>query len=404
MNSKIATLRPAQLRPGERVTQYLLDEFANAGLENGSRLPTNRELAQRLKVSVPTVQMVLRKLAKEGRVYSRSGKGTFLISQPDEKLDEIRVGVSSPLGQGRMEDAWLSPICSGIFQEAMQFNPAVTLASLSADVMGTDAVPEELTKMGARVDGLILFPYVLFPAEKNDQIRDFYEAKGKPVVALNPPAIGETANFVSPDYLGASRRLGQVWRETGRRRVLMMMNGTLASAPSPQLRFLGMTLGYAPDPERNRWLRVQENSGSFENQGYETMIRWLGNRKTWPDAVYCAGDFLALGALRALREHRVAVPRDVSVVGGSGVNLSHTPAPNLTRTEHPLEELGRQLLRMLVERIRRKSMPIPGRYLPTPFIGGATTRPEENALLEIRHVSSFQPSVPPARINPPRSP
>lgn len=60
-----------ELRAGERVLQYLLAEFDRPQLKNGSRLPTNKELAQRLNVSLGTVQGVLRQLTREGAAFMR---------------------------------------------------------------------------------------------------------------------------------------------------------------------------------------------------------------------------------------------------------------------------------------------------------------------------------------------
>ena len=47
-----------------------------------------------------------------------------------------------------------------------------------------------------------------------------------------------------------------------------------------------------------------------------------------------------------------------------------------------MELLGREALAMLLERIELKGTSLPGRFVPTPFMGGSTTRPEENALLD----------------------
>ncbi|MBI4025526.1 MAG: substrate-binding domain-containing protein [Verrucomicrobia bacterium] len=111
--------------------------------------------------------------------------------------------------------------------------------------------------------------------------------------------------------------------------------------------------------------------------------RIFGNPAWAPDAIYCAGDLLALGAVRALRERGLRVPKDVSVVGAAGVDLSGTLCPRLTATRQPLEQIGEELLAMLCQRIEQGGAAVTGRILPMPFTGGGTTRPEENVLLGI---------------------
>ena len=50
-------------------------------LPPGARLPSMRELASRLAVSPVTVQQSMAKLAREGLVVSRPGRGTFVAEQ-----------------------------------------------------------------------------------------------------------------------------------------------------------------------------------------------------------------------------------------------------------------------------------------------------------------------------------
>jgi DNA-binding LacI/PurR family transcriptional regulator len=96
------------------------------------------------------------------------------------------------------------------------------------------------------------------------------------------------------------------------------------------------------------------------------------------------GDFLALGVVRAACEKGIQIPDEMSVVGGSGIDLSHSHYPCLTRTVQPLDKIGEAALDMVCQRLGKKgngTSSVAGRIFPTPWIGGETTRPEENELL-----------------------
>ncbi len=73
--------------PGSSVPLYiqlkeLLQEAMNEGtFPPGSRVPSERELAQRYNVSRMTARQALQLLAHEGLTYSRVGKGTY-VSEP----------------------------------------------------------------------------------------------------------------------------------------------------------------------------------------------------------------------------------------------------------------------------------------------------------------------------------
>jgi DNA-binding LacI/PurR family transcriptional regulator len=73
--------------------------------------------------------------------------------------------------------------------------------------------------------------------------------------------------------------------------------------------------------------------------------------------VFCANDQMALGLLRALAEHGRQVPSDVSVVGFDDIPESAFFLPPLTTVRQDFGELGRQALRLLLDRICGQDVP-----------------------------------------------
>ena len=59
-----------------------------------------------------------------------------------------------------------------------------------------------------------------------------------------------------------------------------------------------------------------------------------------PTAVFCYNDREALGAMRAVREHVLRVPDDVSIVGFDDLFLSSYTDPPLTTIRQPKHEMG----------------------------------------------------------------
>ena len=60
---------------------------------------------------------------------------------------------------------------------------------------------------------------------------------------------------------------------------------------------------------------------------------------------------MAVGALRALREAGRRVPEDVAVVGFDDSADGPAHRPPLTTVHQPIEEMGRQMARLLLARI-----------------------------------------------------
>lgn len=66
-------------------------------------------------------------------------------------------------------------------------------------------------------------------------------------------------------------------------------------------------------------------------------------------------DMVALGALAALRDAGLSVPRDVSLVGFDDVPFAADLSPSLTSVRVPYEDLGRTAVRLALDRTERIS-------------------------------------------------
>jgi len=381
-HEKPPSLDQINLRPSERVAQYLLREFDDPDLKEGTRLPSNRELARRLKVSVPTVQGVLRQLAQEGRIAARRGSGTYLVAQPARRQESIRISVAAPLDCHALEiqDPWLNSIFGGLMPAVLRSQRPITLVGISPEEFGTDISTRRMLDQVPQSDGLILIPYAFMPKDRELVINSFEKA-GKPVVHLHAPDMLSVANFASMDYYGVGHRIGEAFRAGGRRRVALLM-GTFAYSTALRWQHAGLVagLGRSVGSAISLSLPSQLKEGNRES-AYHAMKELLSERKALPDALYAANREEAAGALRALEERKVRIPEDLSVVVARDLFPGITAYPGLTHGVHPLRQVGSALLEMVCERIARENASLPGRIFPCTFAGGETTTAEENAVL-----------------------
>jgi GntR family transcriptional regulator len=68
-----------------QLKESLVAEITSGRYRSNQRLPSERELAYRFKVSRMTVRQALTELARDGTIYTRVGKGTF-VAEP--KIDQ----------------------------------------------------------------------------------------------------------------------------------------------------------------------------------------------------------------------------------------------------------------------------------------------------------------------------
>jgi LacI family transcriptional regulator len=68
-----------------------------------------------------------------------------------------------------------------------------------------------------------------------------------------------------------------------------------------------------------------------------------------PSAIFCVNDYVALGAVRALRANKLSVPGEVAVVGYDDIEFASMLSPALTSVRQPMYELGKRATTLLME-------------------------------------------------------
>lgn len=88
-----------------------------------------------------------------------------------------------------------------------------------------------------------------------------------------------------------------------------------------------------------------------QHDGHNTMDSWI---RMHPEmtAVFCASDTLAMGALLALYENGISVPKQFSVVGFDGLPISKYMIPPLTTVAQPTYGKGEKAAHLLIDKIQ----------------------------------------------------
>lgn len=89
----------------------------------------------------------------------------------------------------------------------------------------------------------------------------------------------------------------------------------------------------------------------FEECGYLGMKELLASRHL-PTAVFAAYDDIAIGAMRAVQEHGLSVPGDISVVGMDNVSACPYLSKGLTTVSNPIREMAAISVSILTKKIR----------------------------------------------------
>lgn len=91
---------------------------------------------------------------------------------------------------------------------------------------------------------------------------------------------------------------------------------------------------------------------------YAAAARLLGRSSEGrPTAIFATNDLLAIGALRAIRDRRLRIPADVSLVGCDDAEFAAYLDPPLTTVRIPIEEMAGRATSILVDLIYQRAAP-----------------------------------------------
>ncbi|WP_055668556.1 GntR family transcriptional regulator [Desnuesiella massiliensis] len=91
----------------EQIVKQVKNHILTGVLEEGASLPSIRNLAQELRISVITTKRAYEELEREGFIHTMPGKGSFVSGQNKELLREKRIKIIEEKLQEAIEESRL---------------------------------------------------------------------------------------------------------------------------------------------------------------------------------------------------------------------------------------------------------------------------------------------------------
>jgi DNA-binding LacI/PurR family transcriptional regulator len=181
----------------------------------------------------------------------------------------------------------------------------------------------------------------------DDPLPSQLAASGIPVVLVGRPPRDAEVSYVDVDNREGARRATGHLISQGRQHV-----ATIAG-PTDMVAGIDRLAGYR-DALNDAGITFDKSllaTADFTHEsGVTAMERLLAARPNI-DAVFCASDLIAAGALAALDAAGRRVPEDVAVVGFDDSSIAATSRPPLTSVRQPIEEMGREMVHLLLDLI-----------------------------------------------------
>lgn len=179
------------------------------------------------------------------------------------------------------------------------------------------------------IDGVIVSSMLL-----DDPILESLMESQMPFVTVGRHPTNDRINYVDVDNRSGAKEAINYLQRSGRKRIAMITGPQNTVAGRDRLE------GYQDAlRERNgqRDPKLVIESDFSETGGFFAMQRLMPHK---PDAVFCASDMIASGAIRALHELNASVPDDVAVIGFDDIPQASRINPPLTTVRQPIQQTG----------------------------------------------------------------
>lgn len=320
------------------------------------KINTMKELSEAIGVSRPTLsryfqdptsvrpstsEKIKERLAEVDYVYN------FLATRQNRKSTGL-IGLILPY----LEDLFYASLLEAIEAAARESGFTIIMQSAAGDPdIETQAV-EKLRSMNA--DGAIIAPL-----GRSSSVGAFTKVVDEfPVVFVDAHPNGDysTTDFVGTDNRQSVSSMVDFLCRTGDAPVFLGMPALNSNADERRRTYEHQMerLGHVPEIIETIGMA---DSWAFEAYGYDLMDRHFSHQRYTSATILCANDRLAIGAIRAANKHGL-FPRSrdsihsLRIAGHDDHPLSRYMFPSVTTVAQDIEGIGRDSVRLLIERIR----------------------------------------------------
>ena len=306
--------------------------------------PTMMDVASLAGVSQATVSLVLNgspgarlSEATKRRVRQAAREIGYKLVRRSQDGSPTRPGMIAFIADEVTTDPWMALAFDGAREKALEHGISVCLFVTRGDPDAEEMLLDQVAQ-----HPLIGVIYGTILTRRVDPPAVFFERR---TVLLNCYDPKRRLPSVLPGELVGARVATERLIQAGRRRIGLINGQEGLDASRDRLKGYRQALAsndIAFDPELVR-------SGNWEpSSGYE-MTHALMALQRPPDAIFCANDMMAVGCFDALRELKLRVPADVSVIGFDDREIAQFTHPPLTTMVLPQYEMGEIAAELLID-------------------------------------------------------
>lgn len=303
----------------------------------GNQLLKTVDIADQFDVSEMTIRRDLQELAAEGLIERQHGGVT--APHRDTLLPALyTVGIVLVSRSMKFSDPFFNTVIEGMDAKLHELRCHIDYIRTSTDVQTVEQWRMLLER--SPVDGIITIGM-----KHSDSIRYLKEHAPKLVAIID--SLGDQYDTITFDGAGSMNKIVDHLYGLGNRRFGFMTG----HYDSREQGFTDAIARYGLDDDPALWVTVDYGLDGWTPELGEWAAEQLLNLPHPPEAIVCASDRLAIGAIQWLHQHGIRVPDDIAVTGFDDIRDSAFTIPPLTTVHVHKKLIGKLAAERLVRQM-----------------------------------------------------
>ena len=250
-----------------------------------------------------------------------------------------------------LDNAYISAVCQGIDKELVHAGYDLMLYTTHRK-QGKEAQYAHAIA-GGLTDGLLLMVPLIDSDRLEASYLDVLQKKNFPYVLIDQTDAAGKSTVVDSDNWQGAFDATQYLIDLGHKRIGFSTGMMAINAARERLG------GYKAALKANN-IAVKKSlivEGSFAYEGGYRATEKLLKLNKKPTAIFASNDLSAFGVMDAVRDKGLSIPEDISVVGFDDIPQASITYPKLTTVKQPLEQMGREAVKLLLDQIETPKKP-----------------------------------------------
>jgi len=308
------------------------------------------KIAEELGISPSTVSRALNNTGRmslelRNKIIEHANKYNYI---PNEAAKGLRTKSSMLLGLivPDITNPYYVNVARGAQDEADRYGYSIAICN-------TDDKPDLekkriITLLKKQIDGLLVFNFF-----NNDETLEFLKTLSIPIVLFNPPPKNYKFVHIKHDTSAISLLLAHLLNK-GYRKIAHIAGDQRTIVGRLRLKYFIHFLKTHNVHLKEEW--IIESDFTYKG-GYNAMKKLLSSGER-PCAIWAANDMMAIGAMDAIKEAGLSIPKDIAVAGCDDIEYASLVSPKLTTIYKPKYELGTLAVKLLVNLIKGEKINI----------------------------------------------